>query len=121
MNNFLTHTNRATIGEPESASVTDIFGAVYIDPVAEKGGPFAPKDWKRYRDDIWDLEENVTDTQLHEFTEYVNSSFLQNKITFNLFFTKPFGTHTFYQGGGGLVRQTPYYLKNRCSHELEIL
>ena len=30
------------IGGPESASVIDIFGAVYVDPVAEWGGPFAP-------------------------------------------------------------------------------
>ena len=38
------------IGGPESASVTDIFGAVYVDPVAKRGGPFAPTEWKRYRD-----------------------------------------------------------------------
>ena len=35
--------------------------------------------------------------------------------------TKPFGTHTFYQRGGGDVGQTPCYLKNRCPHEREIL
>ena len=35
--NFFTQVNRATIGGPESASVTDIFGAVYIDPVAKMG------------------------------------------------------------------------------------
>ena len=69
---------------PVSASVTDIFGAVYIDPVVEKGGPFAPKDWRRYRDDTWDLEEDVTETQLHEFTEYMNLSVLQNKINFTM-------------------------------------
>ena len=33
-------------------------------------------------------------------------------------FSKPFGTHTFYQRG---VEPTPSYLKNRCLHELEIL
>ena len=37
-NNFFTQINGATIGGPESASVTDIFGAVYVDPVAEGGG-----------------------------------------------------------------------------------
>ena len=41
-NNFFTQINGATIGGPESASVTDIFGAVYVHPVAERGGPFAP-------------------------------------------------------------------------------
>ena len=41
--------------------------------------------------------------------------------------TKPFGTHTFYQAGGGgrgggeRVRRTPCYLKNRYPHEHEIL
>ena len=50
-NHFFTQVNEATIGGPESASVTDIFGAVYIDPVAKNGGPFVPKKWKRYRDD----------------------------------------------------------------------
>ena len=36
-------------------------------------------------------------------------------------FTKPFGTHTFYQGGGGMSAGLPCYLKNRCAHEREIL
>ena len=83
-NNFFTQINGATIGGPESASVTDIFGAVYVDPVAERSGPFAPTEWKRYRDDTWDLEEEVTEPQLHEFTEYMNSSVLQNKIKFTM-------------------------------------
>ena len=79
MGNFFTQINAATIGAPKSASVTDIFGAVYVDPVAEEGGPFAPAEWKRYRDDTWDLEEDVTEPHLHEFTEYMNFSVLQKK------------------------------------------
>ena len=47
--NFLTRINRAKMGGPELASVTDIFGAVYIDPVAKNGSPFVPKDGKRYQ------------------------------------------------------------------------
>ena len=39
-NNFFTQVNGATIEGPESASVTDIFGAVYIDLVAKNGGAF---------------------------------------------------------------------------------
>ena len=35
-------------------------------------------------------------------------------------FSKPFGTHTFYQGGGGF-EPTPSYLNNRCPQEREIL
>ena len=81
-NNFFTQVNGATIGGPESASVTDIFGAVYIDPVAKNGGPFVPKEWKRYRDDTWDLEDHVSEQQLETFTEYLNSNVLENKIKF---------------------------------------
>ena len=33
-------------------------------------------------------------------------------------FTKPFGTHTFYQGGRA---EPPSYLENLCPHEREIL
>ena len=44
---FFTQSNGATIGGPESASVTDIFGATFIDPVAKVKGPFIPSDWKR--------------------------------------------------------------------------
>ena len=35
-------------------------------------------------------------------------------VTLNPSSAKPFGTHTFYRGGGGVGR-TPWYLKNRCS------
>ena len=36
-------------------------------------------------------------------------------------FTKPFGTHTFYQGGGGVEQPPPSYLKNGCPYERELL
>ena len=81
-NNFFTQVNGATTGRPESASVTDIFRAVYIDPVARNGGPFVPKDLKRYRDDTWDLEDHVSEQQLGTFTGYLNSYVLENKIKF---------------------------------------
>ena len=79
---FSPRSTGATIGGPESASVTDIFGAVYIDPVAKNGGPFVSKEWKRYRDDTWDLEDHVSEQQLETFTEYLNSNVLENKIKF---------------------------------------
>ena len=65
---FFTQSNGATMGGgggggAESASVTDIFGAIFIDPVAKAGAPFIPSDWKRYRDDTWDIEENVEGEQ----------------------------------------------------------
>ena len=41
-NNFFTQINGATIGGPESVSVTDIFRVIYIDPVAKSGGAHSP-------------------------------------------------------------------------------
>ena len=82
-NNF-TQINGATIGGPESASVTDIFGAVNIDPVAKNGGPIVPTDWKRYRYDTFNIEEDVEDQKLSGFTEYLNSNILENKIKFTM-------------------------------------
>ena len=36
-----TQINGATIGGPASASIMDIFGAVFIDPVAKEGSPYS--------------------------------------------------------------------------------
>ena len=83
-NNFFTQINGATIGGPESASVTDIFGAIYIDPVAKNGGPIVPTDWKRYRDDTFNIEEDVEEQELSSFTEYLNSNILESKIKFTM-------------------------------------
>ena len=55
---------------------------MYIYPAAKNGGPFVPKEWKRYRDDTWDLEDHVSEQQLETFTEYLNSNVLENKIKF---------------------------------------
>ena len=54
-NRFHTKINGETIGGPESESVTDIFGAMYIDPRAIQAGA---KNCKRYRDDRLDIGEN---------------------------------------------------------------
>ena len=57
VNMFYTQINGVTIGGPVSAIVMDIFGVVYIDPIATQAGA---KDWKRYRDAIkenWDSQK----------------------------------------------------------------
>ena len=85
---FFTQSNGATIegggGGAESASVTDIFVAIFIDPVAKAGGSFISSDWKRYGDDTWDIEENVEGEQLVEFTRYLNSEVLRDDIKFTV-------------------------------------
>ena len=61
---LFTQIDGATIGGLESASVTDIFGAVYIDEMArQRNEHLQPSDWHRYRDDTWDiLRKTVTMT-----------------------------------------------------------
>ena len=73
----------ATMGGLESASVTDIFGAVYIDEVARQGdGSLKPSDWRRYRDDTWDIEEVCDDHMVKNFTNHLNETILKDKIKF---------------------------------------
>ena len=57
---------------------------VFIAPVAKEGSPLIPGDWKRYRDDTWDIKENVNEKDLVQFTEYMNAKVLKDKIKFTL-------------------------------------
>ena len=78
-----TQINGATIGSPESASVTDIFGAMFIGRVVNKGNSHLhPSDWKRYRDDGWDIVEDCDENQIYQFTEYLNDAGLKDKIRY---------------------------------------
>ena len=67
-----TQINGATIGGPESASTTDIFGAIFLDEPALKEGPFQPLELIRYRDDCFDVELNKTEEEINEFTDFLN-------------------------------------------------
>ena len=62
--------NGATIGGLESASTTDIFGAIFLDKPALKEGPFQPLKLIRYRDDCFDVELNKTEEEIREFTDF---------------------------------------------------
>ena len=45
--------------------MTDIFGAICTDRVVNEGNSHLhPSDWKRYRDDGWDIEEDCDENQL---------------------------------------------------------
>ena len=46
---------RASIGGPESARVTDIHGAVFINSKIGENKINKDKDWKRYRDDSFSM------------------------------------------------------------------
>ena len=50
----------------------------------KNGGPIVPTDWKRYRDDTFNIEEDVEEQELSSFTEYLNSNILESKIKFTM-------------------------------------
>ena len=87
---FLTQINGATIGGPDSASITDIFGGQFIDPVAERGirtnagEVLEPTDWRRYRDDTWNIEacELAKPGNILRFTGHLNENICKGKIIF---------------------------------------
>ena len=52
---FFTQVDGATIGSPDSGSATDIFGAIHIDKVILDQCPIEPENYRRYRDDTFDV------------------------------------------------------------------
>ena len=88
--NFFTQINGATIGGLGSASRTDIFGAEFIDPIAQNafkwnaGEVIKPESWGSYRDDTFDVEvgELSRIENVDRFTKHINENVLENKIRF---------------------------------------
>ena len=54
-----TQIDGATIGGPNAGSVTDIYGAEYIDKIIYEECPFDMEEYKRYRDDTFDVSTNT--------------------------------------------------------------
>ena len=50
-----TQTDGATIGGPESESVTDIFGAAFMNSKVQDNLTSGHGDWKRYRDESYSV------------------------------------------------------------------
>ena len=52
--------------------------------MAEQGGNFESLDWKRHRDDTFDVEINelITDEEIKQFTTYLNTNVHEGKIIF---------------------------------------
>ena len=88
-NNFFTQINGATIGGPGSASITDKFGAEFIDPIAQNGFKsnagevIKPESWGRYRDNTFDIEvgELSRIENVERFTKHISENVLKNKIS----------------------------------------
>ena len=43
-----------------------------------------PSDWRRYRDDTWDIEEDCEDESAKWFMDHLNENILRDKIKFEL-------------------------------------
>ena len=84
LNQHFTQIDGATIGGPESASVTDIYGAVFIDKVIEDNIINNQEDWKRYRDDSWSVSTNTSLDRESDKTEWMNENVVKGKIRFTM-------------------------------------
>ena len=84
LNEYFTQIDGATIGGPESASVTDIYGAVYIDQVIEDNIINTNEDWKRYRDDSWSVSTETSLEREQTKTKWMNENIVKDKIRFTM-------------------------------------
>ena len=84
MGKYFTQVDGATIGGPESASVTDIYGAVFIDSKIEENIINENEDWKRYRDDSFSISLQSSREREIEKTNWMNDNIVKNKIKFTM-------------------------------------
>ena len=81
---FFTQIDGATIGSPDSGSVTDIFGAIYIDDVLEKDCPIPPENYGRFHDDTLDICTNSTKEEQNQVTTWMDQNIYEGKIKFEM-------------------------------------
>jgi predicted GIY-YIG superfamily endonuclease len=74
--------NGATIGGPCSGTVTDIFGAEYIDKVIMEVCPYPIHEYRRYRDDTIEIAINSTIDEQKNITEWLNENVYKDRIKF---------------------------------------
>ena len=69
----------ATIGGPESASVTDIHGAVFSDSKIEENIINDDENWKRYRDHNFSISLRTCKEREIEKTKWMNENIVKDK------------------------------------------
>ena len=79
---LFTQTDGATIGSPDSGSVTDIFGAIHINKVIQEHCPIPLEDYCRYRDDMLDICTQSSIEEQKQATAWTNNNIYKNKIKF---------------------------------------
>ena len=81
---LFTQIDGATIGSPDSGSITDIYGAVHIDQILIQQFPVVPQNYKRYRDDTIDVCRNSSREEQECITDWMNENIKKNKIKFSI-------------------------------------
>ena len=70
-----TQIDGATIGSPDSGSITDTYEAVHIDQVLIQQCPIVPQNYKRYRNDTIDVCRNSSQEEQECITDRMNKEF----------------------------------------------
>ena len=84
MAKYFTQVDGATFGGPESASITDIYGAAFIYSKIEENIINEIEDWKRYRDDSFSISLQTSKERDIEKTEWMNNNIVKDKIKFTM-------------------------------------
>ena len=82
MGRHSTQIDGATINRSESARVTDIYGAVFIDSKTEENIINEDEDWKRYRDESFSISLRTCKDRKIEKTKWMNENIVKYKIKF---------------------------------------
>ena len=73
-NRYFTQIDGATIGSPDSGSITNIYGAIQIDKKFMDESPIKPQNYKRYRDDTIDICKNSSKQGQNKITDWMNEN-----------------------------------------------
>ena len=83
-NRCFTQIDGATIGSPDSGSITDTYGAIHIDKKIINESPLKPQNYKRYRDDTIDICKNSSKQEQNKITDWMNENICKDKIKFKV-------------------------------------
>ena len=79
---YYTQVDGATIGGPCSGSVTDIYGAEYIDRRIYQECPYSIEEYRRYRDDTIEINTESSLEEQANITKWLNENIKKGKIKF---------------------------------------
>ena len=81
MGRYFMQIDGANIGGPESANVTDIYGAVFIGSKSEENIVNEDEDWKQYRNDSFSISlRTCKEREIDEWMKWMNENIVKDKI-----------------------------------------